>query len=170
MRQIIIANSALHMSNALHKPLISGTIASSLQHFPKRQISTSSDSSISQQAKSYSDALTAKQRALSLLKSALNDMQTKDIDIILATILLFIELELIDSGKDTWKLHMTGARKVLDVMCGLGDPTDTAKRRLRSFLISNYLMYVRLDDPNNHFQPRTDAFRTIIGLTSLGQR
>lgn len=80
------------------------------------------------------------------MKSALDDVRTGNIDVILAVVLLFIEFELIDSGKDSWKWHITGARKILDVLNELNDLTDIHLRPLRAFLISNYLMYVALLD------------------------
>ena len=43
-------------------------------------------------------ALTAKQRALELLNIAIGQMEPKDLDGILATVLLFVQFEIMDSG------------------------------------------------------------------------
>jgi hypothetical protein len=144
---IIIANSALHMSNASQKLLISDTTAFPVQYCPNT-LGSSSFSTI-QRPKSYRDALVAKQRALHLLNSALNDMPPADIDVTLAVVLLFIEFELIDSGKDNWRWHINGARTIIDILCGSNKLAHTAMSSLRSCLISNCLVYVGLLDPKN---------------------
>jgi Fungal specific transcription factor domain len=146
---IIIANSALHMSNASQKLLISDMTAFPVQYRPNTLDSTSSSSSIIQRPKSYRDALAAKQRALHLLNSALNDMPSADIDVTLAVVLLFIEFELIDSGKDNWRRHVNGARTIIDILLGSNKLAHTAMSSLRSCLISNCLVYVGLLDPKN---------------------
>jgi hypothetical protein len=132
--QIIIATSALRMSNALQKfaelriPLRSGA---------KNLSSRTSISSSVQQRDSYNHALTAKQRALQLLKSALANITAVDVDVTLAVILLFIEFELIDSGRDNWRYHINGARSIIESLCG---SAHTSMTPLRRWLISNCLL------------------------------
>lgn len=140
--QIIIANSALHMSNACQKSLVLGTTAFPLRHRTSLLGSQCSSSSAIQQRESYNDALTAKQRALYLLKSALTSIASVDIDVTLAVVLLFIEFELIDSGRDNWRHHINGARTIIKILCGSNISTQTAMSPLRSCLISNCLVYV----------------------------
>ncbi len=137
---IIIANSALHMSNASQQLLISDTTAFPLKYCPNKLGSTSLGSSTIQRPKLYQDALTAKQRALRLLNSALNDMASADIDVTLAAVLLFIEFELIDSGKDNWRSHINGARTLIDMLGGSNESARTTMSPLRSCLISNCLV------------------------------
>ncbi|KAF2802272.1 uncharacterized protein BDZ99DRAFT_401942 [Mytilinidion resinicola] len=61
----------------------------------------------------YNDALTAKHRAIGMLRPALQNIETMDVNIVLASITLFILFELIDSGKNTWKIHVEGAKMLL---------------------------------------------------------
>lgn len=118
--QIIIANSALHMSNACQKsPLMS---------------------SVMQQRAPYNDALLAKQRALHLLQNAISAIALMDVDVTLAVVLLFIELELIDSGRDEWRYHIDGARTIINRLCASEMSVQTAMSPLRSCLISNCLV------------------------------
>ena len=140
--QIIIANSALHMSNACQKSLVLDTTAFFLRHPTSLLGSPCSSSSAIQQPESYNDALAAKQRALHLLKSALTSIASVDIDVILAVVLLFIEFELIDSGRDNWRYHLNGARTIIERLCGSNISTQIAMSPLRSCLISNCLVYV----------------------------
>ncbi|KAF2716465.1 hypothetical protein K431DRAFT_235322 [Polychaeton citri CBS 116435] len=138
--QIIIANSALHMSNACQKPLALNTAA-----FPPRRCTSPlgfsrSSSSDVQRAEAYVDALAAKQRALYLLKSTLASMASTDIDVTLAVVLLFIEYELIDSGRDNWKYHINGAKTIIETLCGSDVSTQTAMGPLRRCLVSNCMV------------------------------
>ncbi|KAK4934464.1 hypothetical protein LTR10_024278 [Elasticomyces elasticus] len=90
---------------------------------------------------SYRDALAAKQRALSLLKSALGSLAPADLDVALAVVLLFIDFELIDSGRDHWKHHIEGAKTIIETLAGSDTWTQTAMSPLRTSLISNCLVF-----------------------------
>lgn len=95
------------------------------------------------QKESYNDALAAKQRAFHLLNSTLTTMTSVDIDVALAVVLLFIEFELLDSGRNDWKHHINGARTIIERLCGSDISTHSSIiSPLRSFLISNCLVYV----------------------------
>lgn len=119
---IIIAMSALHMSNACQKALPCSRLPPA------------------QRSEYYEDALTAKQRALLLLKFAIDNPATLDIDVTLAVVLLFIEFELIDSGKDDWKHHIDGARAITGSFYGPGLCMQTGMSTLRACLISNCMV------------------------------
>ena len=91
-------------------------------------------------ARSY--ALGAKSRALYLLQSMLSGDALTGPDVTLAVILLFTEFELLDSGRDNWTHHISGARRIIEK---LYDPNILSKNSmspLRKFLISNCLVYV----------------------------
>lgn len=93
-------------------------------------------------SETYHDALIAKQRALNLLKTALTHIDSANVDVILATVLLFVQAELIDTGRDAWKPHITGARKIIE-MIGV-ERLDMAGdiSELRRCFVANCLMYV----------------------------
>ncbi|KAI9742851.1 MAG: hypothetical protein M1818_003580 [Claussenomyces sp. TS43310] len=110
---IIIANSALHMSNACQKSFALDAAGFPLRHRTSLPGSPCSSSSAMQQLEYHNDALAAKQRALHLLKTALTSISSADIDVTLAVVLLFIEFELIDSGRDNWRYHINGARSII---------------------------------------------------------
>ena len=106
---------------------------------------------------------------LKSLKLALDDVQQADIDILLATILLFIDFELLDNGKGTWRLHVLGFRWLLDVLKVYYEPSMATLSLLRASLISNCQMYVWTG-----FHPKYSAdiltFATsfdIVGSTTL---
>jgi hypothetical protein len=86
----------------------------------------------------YLDALTAKHRALNMLRNALIDKPTTDSDVILAVMILFVELELLDSDQDNWKHHIEGARTIIAGLCKPQLLEKLPTSPLRSCLISNW--------------------------------
>ena len=140
--ETIIANSALHMSNVYQKSSALdpttfpfGCRISSLE-------SACSSSSAFQQPRSYNDALAAKQQALRFLRSNLVNIASADIDVTLAAVLLLIEFELIDSGRDNWRYHVNGARTIIKTLCNSNLSMQGAMSPLRKCLVSNCLVFV----------------------------
>jgi hypothetical protein len=75
-----------------------------------------------------------------MLRSALMDKTSTNSDVVLAAMVLFVELELLDSGRDNWKHHIEGARTII---AGLYKPQLLDKltiNPLRSCLISNWMV------------------------------
>ncbi|CAH0042932.1 unnamed protein product [Clonostachys rhizophaga] len=89
----------------------------------------------------FHDALRAKQQALCLLKSALEDIASADVDVVLAVVLLLVGFELIDSGRGSWIFHIHGARLIIEKLITSTLATGTALSPLRSWLVSNCLVY-----------------------------
>lgn len=139
---IIIAISALHMWNASQNASIWDASAFSRRRQTDQLSSVCSSFPTVLQSESYHHALAAKQRALSLLKTAISNIASADLDVTLAVVLLFIEFELIDSGRDHWKYHIKGARTMIEKLAGINLMTQTAMSPLRRSLISNCLVYV----------------------------
>ncbi|KAI4723782.1 hypothetical protein E4T49_08491 [Aureobasidium sp. EXF-10728] len=111
--QIVIANSALHMSNASQRS------SRSLDSNVRACLQTCNHESTGR----LRDALVAKQRALVMLNHALANPNYSTIDIILAVMVLFIEFELMDSGRNDWRHHIEGVRAMIKAICDT-DPWD----------------------------------------------
>jgi hypothetical protein len=62
------------------------------------------------------DALLAKQRALALLRQALEDVSTIDVDLSIAVVHLFIIFELLSPGGDEWRAHVQGALRLISCL------------------------------------------------------
>ncbi|RDW66967.1 hypothetical protein BP5796_09716 [Coleophoma crateriformis] len=136
LRYIMIASSALHISNVSRKA------NSSLTKTPTYSSAMISSQSMEHASPtSYRDGLIAKQRALQLLSTALNDMRTELVDIALATVLLFIECDLLDSGNNDWRFHINGARTIIGTLGQHSKLGDVKMSSLRRCLISNCLVY-----------------------------
>ena len=129
------------MSNACQNFLVIEAQDPPLCHSTSSADSPCSGSSALQR-KTYHDALAAKQRALRLLKSVLSSIDSVNLDVVLAVVLLFVQFELIDSGRDKWRYHINGARTIIETLLESGLSTQVAMSPLRSCLVSNCLVFV----------------------------
>lgn len=137
---IIIANSALNMSNASQRSAV-GSFSLGLQPRPTtRTILQLRSSSTSQSFSWYQDALIAKQRALRFLNSVLNNVNSTSIDVALGSVLLFTEFELADFGTKDWRLHVHGARALINYVKETYKLHYSNMSSLRRCLISNCLV------------------------------
>ncbi|KAF5680228.1 fungal transcriptional regulator [Fusarium denticulatum] len=134
--QAIIASSALHMSNASSI----FTTPASTENSPELVGSLSIGHTTSY-PESFHDALRSKQQALGLLNSAIGNLASANVDTILAAVLLLVGFELIDSGRDNWKCHINGARMIIQNLIVSGSVKGTSFSPLRSWLVSNCLVY-----------------------------
>lgn len=82
------------------------------------------------------DALVAKQKALQLMPAALQSIQTIGGEVILASVLFLINIELIESGKHGWKPHLEGAGRIMNMITSLATHDET----LRDYLMSDCFM------------------------------
>jgi hypothetical protein len=140
--QAIIASSALHMSNA--SKLLPGapsifTTPASTENSPDLVGPLSIGHSTSYR-EAFQDALRSKQQALCLLNSAIGNLASANVDAILAAVLLLVGFELIDSGRDSWKYHINGARMIIQKLIASDSAKGTSFSPLRSWLVSNCLV------------------------------
>ena len=136
--EIILANSAFHVFNISREPMELSTYQDDRK--PCLVAYYRAVSRFGGPLKSsYRDALIAKQHALSLLAQSVASVNESNIDLILVVILLFINYDLIESGKDKWKVHMEGARKLINM---LGTPSfqQNPTSQLRKCLLSDFLV------------------------------
>jgi hypothetical protein len=128
--QIIIANSAIHMLNTSQPFLFSG----------RSDHGQLLDSRRYKSGILYYDALMAKQRALTMLRQALAQRTFEDVDVTLAVVILFINLELMDAGEADWIHHINGGRMIIEALCKSKLLEDKTSSPLRRFLISNWMV------------------------------
>jgi hypothetical protein len=138
--QIIIAISAIRMSHTRQK-IARPHGTTGLLHQSETPTTPQSQDCVAH-SQTRSDALAAKFKALNFLQSALSNEAPMDLDVTLAVVLLFVEFELLDSGRDDWIHHIDGARKIIEKLCGLKVFSVGTISPLRRCLISNCLMYV----------------------------
>ncbi|KAG5820843.1 hypothetical protein H9Q74_000411 [Fusarium xylarioides] len=141
--QAIIASSALHMSNASQLlPSASSifTTPASTENNPELVGSVLIGHTTSY-PEAFHDALRAKQQALCLLNSSVGNLASANVDAILAAVLVLVGFELIDSGRGSWKFHINGARMIIEKLMASGSEKGTSFSPLRSWLVSNCLVY-----------------------------
>ncbi|KAH9866302.1 hypothetical protein J1614_008868 [Plenodomus biglobosus] len=136
---IIVANSAFHVYNITRNPMGQ----SSYQDGPSPTVMAyyQSVSRFGGPLKSsYRDALIAKHHALSLLAESVANVNASNIDLILVTILLFVNYALVESGRDKWKVHMGGALKLIKLL-GMPPYIQRPMSRLRQTILSDFLVF-----------------------------
>jgi hypothetical protein len=137
--QIMVANSAFHVFNISRNPMSQSAYQadSSSDVIPFDHVAAHSNGPLKS---SFRDALVAKQQALALLAQGVATVNPSNIDLILVTILLFVNYALVESGRDKWKVHMDGALKLIRL---LGDPPYLQRpmSRLRQTILSDFLVF-----------------------------
>jgi len=130
----VIANAAIHLSN-LHSSPPSLDICSNAKG-TRRSILAPTDTV----AQFRRDAFHAEQKALQLLREAPQPTRGVERDVILSTILLFINFELMSSGKDRWKVHVQGARKIIANFQPRKESTVGETGMLHDYVVADCLM------------------------------
>ncbi|KAF4984105.1 hypothetical protein FZEAL_644 [Fusarium zealandicum] len=132
LKQIIVAVSAAHMSN-LARPWLSPT-SFARKEPPKRLLM---------------DALVAKQKALQMMPSALQNIDSIGADVILATVLFLVNVELLESGWQSWRPHLEGAKRLLNMV----QPYASFDETLRDYIMSDCYIYCTLSLSFNPSSP-----------------
>ena len=134
---IIIATSAVHMSNVAH-PKITALPPSLMDPEAYLQHLRTTDG-VSRRA--FLDSLVAKQKAIRDLRVVLQSPEKADSGVLLAAVLFFVNFELIDLGRGGWKTHLHGARRILNLLIPEDDPGKSASRTvLHDCIISDFVM------------------------------
>ncbi|WXC57145.1 hypothetical protein SNK03_003067 [Fusarium graminearum] len=136
LQQIIIAVSAAHMCN-LSRPWL-GPNSYTRKEAPKKLLM---------------DALVAKQKGLQMMPEALRNIETIGADVILATVLFLINSELIESGWQSWRPHLEGAKKLLNMT----EPFASSDTTLRDYIVADCYVYCTLSLSFNPSTPGTQA-------------
>ncbi|KFA61618.1 hypothetical protein S40285_08789 [Stachybotrys chlorohalonatus IBT 40285] len=127
LRQIIIAASAVHLSNLISPSLppsqTSGQIVCPLNLEPSRA--------------AVRDSMVAKHKALNLMSVALQDINSMPGEVLLAAALFFVNLELIESGKHGWRAHLEGAGRIMSLL----QLTKVSSNDLLDYLLSDFFCY-----------------------------
>lgn len=119
LQHTLVAVSASHMANLLR---------------PRLRLSAALpvvDESV-RRAQQY--ALTAKHRALSLMRDAIQHIDAASADV-LAAVVFLINLEFIESGKHGWKAHVKGAGRILSLL----PPALPGNQHLRDLMLADSL-------------------------------
>ncbi|KAB8279203.1 fungal-specific transcription factor domain-containing protein [Aspergillus minisclerotigenes] len=169
---IIVANAAMHISNMSrpsfesHIGNIQGQLSdtSSLNTLGPTRYSTESP------AGATLDALSAKHKAIYLLKAALDNLPSTDLNLIVTVILLFINLELIDSGKNAWRAHVEGAMKLISSLKPFQNDQISPIALIRDRITSDCLTYHVLGSTLTNSTTFLDPFSLPIDISTILRR
>lgn len=143
---IILANSALHIS-CLHRRRLDGPE----EHMPGLATGELSTTDAADRAsRAMVDALSAKHKALILLRHALEDMSHIDVDMVAAVVHLFIIFELISPGEDEWKAHVEGALRLISYLHTLEIRHASPAALVRDCVTSDCLTYVTMNHSHRY--------------------
>ncbi|KAL0943025.1 acriflavine sensitivity control protein acr-2 [Colletotrichum truncatum] len=151
LQHILVAASAAHMSN-LSRAVSSDPVAD----LNARQALT--------------DALVAKHKALRLLSAAIQNIGSSGGvggDVVLAAVLFFVNVELIESGKHGWKPHLEGAGRIMAFLPPLGSSDEA----LRNYVMSDCFIYYILASAFNTSPPTAakSYYQTVQASSILGR-
>ena len=124
LQHILVAASAAHMSNH-YRPELPPVIDPDMQCMSP----TSSEAS----RRALRDALIAKNQALRLMHQEIQTINSSRADVALAAAWLFINVELIESGKHGWRAHLEGAGRLVSLL----EPAEGAISDLRDYVLSD---------------------------------
>jgi hypothetical protein len=71
-------------------------------------------------------ALSAKQRAIRLLRVAMDHITDENRSVILAAVVFFVNFDLVDSGRGTWRSHLEAAGVLITALYGRSDPASSS--------------------------------------------
>ncbi|KAE8405969.1 fungal-specific transcription factor domain-containing protein [Aspergillus pseudonomiae] len=169
---IIVANAAMHISS-MSRPSVGshmGGVQTLLLGDSSLNILSNTRHSIDAPAGATLDALSAKQNAIHLLKTALENLPSTDVDLIVTVILLFINLELIDSGKNAWRAHVEGAMKLISSLKSFENDQLSPIALIRDRITSDCLTYHVLGSTLTNSTTFLDPFALPIDITTILRR
>ncbi|PIG89427.1 hypothetical protein AARAC_003812 [Aspergillus arachidicola] len=169
---IIVANAAMHISSMSRSSFDShiGNIQGQLSESSSTNTLSRTRYSTDSSASATLDALSAKQKAIHLLKAALDNLSSTDINLIVTVILLFIKLELIDSGKNAWRAHVEGAMKLISSLKPFQNDQISPIALIRDRITSDCLRYHVLGSTLTNSTTFLDPFSLPIDITTMLRR
>ncbi|KAL6228638.1 hypothetical protein BDW75DRAFT_251141 [Aspergillus navahoensis] len=137
-------------------------------------------STSSQSMKTTLDALRFKTQAVTALRARLANPhpEPSETDARLATVLLLIFLELLESGLDGWGVHLKGARALVSIYKSLGDDTNNSnesgemEQGIRTFIARQLAVIetlgAALSRPTSDFEdPGSASYAFVKGQESI---
>ncbi|KAH8815526.1 fungal-specific transcription factor domain-containing protein [Xylogone sp. PMI_703] len=116
------------------------------------------------------DALAARQRAITLLRTTMARPDGLNHPLLLAAIVFFINFDLIDTGKGEWKVHMNAAGRLIKSLEKSGTFSDPTYGLLCDAIVADCLSYHILGSAIGAMDSTTAALYDRINVSSVLQR
>ncbi|KAK3313283.1 acriflavine sensitivity control protein acr-2 [Apodospora peruviana] len=114
-------------------------------------------------------ALSAKAKAISLLRAALTDAPSTDEAVLLAAIVFFINLDLIDSGRGGWKAHIQAAGTLISSLQRAQRQLDSSLQPLADAIAADCLTYRIFGSTIGRLDPVPGSVSEHINVLSVLQ-
>lgn len=123
---------------------ISAVGACHYMHTCNRDTSLGSASPDANVRGAYQHALMFKQRTLRLLRVELSDPNKRSDPTIIASILMLLTLDIVESGQGDWKIHVAGARDFIKgrLRQATGNPDETAPLELVGLIFDSFESFI----------------------------
>lgn len=154
LREIVLATSAMHL--ATHRRCNGQPTGAELVH-----------------------ALSARQNAVRQLRAALADINDGNRSVILAAVVFFVNFDLVDSGKGTWRAHLDAAGLLINALYGRSKSNiasrkafviDEAMTRLINLIVADCLTYHILGSTLTAVDERTASIYDDIDISAVLHR
>ncbi|CEN60997.1 hypothetical protein ASPCAL07667 [Aspergillus calidoustus] len=149
-------------------PLLKAISALSARHIANasQSFDQAGEAATPQSRKAELEALQSKSQAIASLKAQLDIPEPCKLDMTLATILLLIFVELLESGLDGWNFHLKGARGLGDFSQSLIQPASPGHTKssgemaqdVRMFIARQYSIIDTLGSALSHPNSRLEDF------------
>lgn len=116
------------------------------------------------------DALVAKDKAIRLLRCAVDRMTPANQAMVLAATVFLINLDLIDSGKGSWQVHIDAASKLMSSLHGPAPALDGSLMSLVDAIAADCLTYRVLGSAISGFVVESWAEHDLADLFSVLKR
>ncbi|KAL4966140.1 Zn(II)2Cys6 transcription factor [Aspergillus stella-maris] len=157
----LVANAAFHISELQQQNLdVSNAGTEGLNGSLRMQ--TTPDASF----RANVDALSAKHKALVMLRRALQDISNYDVDLIITVIHLFIISELISPCQDEWMSHVQGALRLIGYLQTLESRPASPAAFIRDSVTSDCLTYYVLGSTLMNTATLSDPFSISSDITA----
>ncbi|KAI9037684.1 uncharacterized protein KD926_000100 [Aspergillus affinis] len=169
LRHILVANAAVHIASINRRVCHVSQRQSQLQASIQGSLEQPRLSSINTD-RAIVDALSAKHNAINLLRFALQNIQTINTDLVVTVVLLFVNFELLVSGKNEWRVHLQGALRLLGCLNLVQGDQSSPLALMRDRITSDCLTYYVLGSTLTHFDPLPDPPEFNAGILATLRR
>ncbi|KAH8883781.1 hypothetical protein GQ53DRAFT_786577 [Thozetella sp. PMI_491] len=116
------------------------------------------------------NALASKQRAIQLVRGAVEYLEAADVPIFLSAVVFLINFDLIDTGTGEWKVHMEAAGTLIATLKGAGARFDVSLGPLCDAIVADCLTYHILGSTINTIDNTTAKLYAQIDVASFLRR
>ncbi|PHH49451.1 Acriflavine sensitivity control protein acr-2 [Ceratocystis fimbriata CBS 114723] len=138
LMSLLIATSAMHISNMYQPPLTGLPLHSSLGEYFATLRSNHPEA-----RRAFMDGLAAKQRAIMHMRSVVANSDNNNRELAIMAAYFFVNIELIDFGTGGWRSHLQGGSKLLASLARSGNTENRwyISKQISDNVVANFVIY-----------------------------